>query len=275
MLPNLPHFLHKRFTMKSYWAPGYGEPVTYESVKGIILRLFENDTLLASLYLLLAAIAIVPVLYRKDKVLSRKVSDLSVLSTLPLAGVITVSLISPNESLLIRRIIMVFAPPIVVLAAVGLTSIPSKVFTAITLLFSSAISSWWLYSSSYYTVPTKDDFRAVTHEVARLEKDHSNIILISLDREYEASIGFYYWKTLGVRNDVFIVPKDTTADEFLYYIQARAKTSNINRVVLFSQHHPYFRDFLELCDKHFRKVDERVFASFVPGHTFLVSYSLN
>src|SRR5262249_23560357 len=149
----LLHLLYTRHGMESYWPA----PVTLERVKKTILALFSlhverpDGLPLAITYLLLITIAILFALYKRDRPSSLKILYLSILAILPLVGVITASLISPNVTILVSRTIMVFAPPIAMLAAVGLTSVPNRAFTAVALLLSSAISSWWLYSSSYYT----------------------------------------------------------------------------------------------------------------------------
>jgi hypothetical protein len=177
---------------------------------------------------------------------------------------------------------MAFAPPIVVLAAVGLTSIPSKGYTAAILLLSAAISGWWLYHSSYYTVPTKCDYRAVAHEVVELQKKYNDIILISLDSDHGFTVGTYYWKMFGVQTDrsgrpanIMRAPDDVPAEEFFRYIQARAGSSHSHKIALFAQRASHFKDLVELCDQHFRREDKRVFANHTDDTTFLAIYALD
>jgi hypothetical protein len=279
MLPNLPHCLYNRLKMqKYYWVP----PANFEEIKNTIMLLFEDETLLAVLYAFLILIAIWTALRGKDKVWSRKIFYLTILSILPLAGVIAASLITPTVSLLEYRIIMAFAPPIVVLAAVGLTSIPGKGYTAAILLLSAVLSGWWLYHSSYYTVPTKCDYRAVAHEVVELQKKYNDIILISLDSGHGFTVGTYYWKMFGVQTDrsgmpanIMRAPDDVPADEFFRYIRARAGESHSHKIALFAQRASHFKDLVELCDQHFRQEDKRVFANHTDDTTFLAIYALD
>jgi uncharacterized membrane protein len=283
MYPNVPHFAYKRLTMGSFWP----KPVTLVNIRNTMLYLFSTgiggtfsgsmkEALpLALFYFVFIIIAIVSALRAKHKVSSRTVLYLSLLSTLPLLGVITVSLISPSVTILINRLILIFAPPILVLSAFGLTVISRKGYTAIVVFLYLGISGWLLYSSAYYTVPTKTNYRAVAHEVARLEKEQANILLISLNN-YHVTVnrGVYYWQLFGVSNsERFLVPENVSADELLEHIRMAARRSNSNKIVLFSLDtgdHSFRKDIVELCDQHFHKEDEKVF-----GTEFLVSYSLN
>lgn len=236
-----------------------------------------NEVPLAATYLLLIIAAILFTLRKRDKELLLKIFYLSVLSILPLGGVIAVSLISPKVTILINRIILVFAPPIIVLAAIGLASIPNRVFAVATMLLSSAIASWWLYSSSYYTVPTKADYRGVAREVARLQKEHNDVLLISLDRHYATmDRGAYYWNMFGVHSgEIFLVPENLSPDEVLRQIRMKAERDNIRKIVLFSQDFPFlaeYKDMVNLCDKYFRRESESF--SNTPLSTLMVSYSL-
>ena len=189
-----------------------------------------------------------------------------------------VSWISPNASLLIPRIMMVFAPPVVLLAAMGLSSIPNKRLSGLLLLLCSALSIWWLYSSAFYTVPIKSDFRGVTQEISRLEKEHKNVLLISLDapiRTFESHFR-YYFEMFGVKSDILYIPENTIEGAVLGRIQRAATLDKTNTMVVFSMHDLVLTDVLEICDKHFQKEYEKIFVSPAHfGHTFLASYCLD
>jgi hypothetical protein len=216
------------------------------------------------------------VLYEKQRLL--KILILAVLSIFPLVGVIAVSLLSPHVTVLIPRIIMVFAPPILVLVAMGLTAIPSKLCATGLLVASSALCSLWLYGSSYYTIPTKTDFRALAREIAQLDQTRGDILLINLAARYIIQArADYYWNMFKVDTEkVFFIPKDVPAAEGFHQIQTAARRDGISKIVLFSVARFDHKDLLGLCDKYFQKEEEKVFTSMNPASqpTFLATYSL-
>jgi uncharacterized membrane protein len=269
MGPSLPHFLYKRSVMGQYWP----SPVTFDGVKNTISWLFI-DIRLFVLYLLMIIISIIFVWYKRDRADLLRMLNLSALSILPLTGVIMVSLISPHVTVLIPRIMLVFAPPIIMLAAISITSIPIKVFTTITLLLVSVGSIWWLYHNAYYTVPTKGYFRDVTREVARLQREYSEVLWISLDYQAITQIGEYYYKMFGVQSsDILVVPDNMTDNELLQQIHMVAMQRKVNKIVLFYMAAPRNKRVVELCNRHFQNEDKRVFDT-LPGNTFVASYSL-
>jgi hypothetical protein len=227
----------------------------------------------------LIVIAVLTALYKKDRELSLQAWTLSVLSVLPLVGVITVSLLRPEVTVLIPRVILVFAPAVVALAAVGLTPRQSGTLTFATLLLLSAASLWWLYSSSYYTIPTKSDFRGVAQEIARLEENHDSILVLSPEPDFITRKGDqrgYYWEMFGIQSDVFQLPESASAHELLRHIEAKRKEGKYDKVILVSHHirRKSIIDLVDLCEKSFHKEDEKQFTGFGPRATFLVSYSL-
>jgi len=272
--PFLPHFFYQSSTMKDFWPP----PVSLYRVEIMMGFLFQYEISLATMYLLLIAVAMVSAWYGRDNVLSSKIWAAVVLSILPLFGVIMVSWILPNVSLLIPRIMLIFAPSVVLLAAMGLSCIPNRRLSTVFLLLCSTLSIWWLYSSAFYTVPVKSDFRGATQEISRLEKEHENVLLISLDsrgttfeRHYD-----YYFEAFGVKSDILRVPGNMSEDQLLGHIQRAAIMHKTNKLVVFSMHEPVLTDVLEVCDKHFQKEYEKTFVSPAHfGHTFLASYCLD
>jgi uncharacterized membrane protein len=78
LLPNLPHCLYNRLKMqKYYWVP----PANFAEFKSTIMLLFEDETLLAILYASLILIAILTALRGKDKVWSRRIFYLTILTS--------------------------------------------------------------------------------------------------------------------------------------------------------------------------------------------------
>jgi len=269
--PFLPHFFSQSSTMKHFWPP----PVSLRRVGIMMGFLFQYQISLAVIYLLLITVAMVSARAGKDKVLSSKIWAAVVLSILPISGVIGVSWISPNTSLLIPRIMLVFAPSILLLAAMGL---PDKRLSTMILVLCSTLSIWWLYSSAFYVLPVKSDFRGVTQEISRLEKEHENILLISLDsrgKTFESHYG-YYFDMFGVRSDILYMHGDMSEEAVLGRIRRTAILDQTNTLVVFSMHDLVLTDVLEICDKHFRKEYEKTFVSPAHfGHTFLASYCLD
>lgn len=274
LIPFLPHFVYQWATMESYWPL----PVRGRRVAIMMGFLFQYDILLAATYLCLIAVAIWSALYGKDRALSSKIWAGVVLSICPLLGVIAVSLISQNTSVLIPRIMMVFGPSVILLAAMGLSCINDKRISTMVLLLCSILSIWWLYSSGFYTVPTKSDFRGATKEISQLEKERENVLLISLDRKvitYEQNYD-YYFKMFGVSSDVLFMQEEMSEEEILRRIHKAAVSKKTNTLAVFSMHIPVLNDVLETCDKHFEKEYEKTFVSPAHfGHTFVASYRLD
>jgi hypothetical protein len=142
------------------------------------------------------------------------------------------------------------------------------------LLLVSVGSSWWLYHNAYYTVPTKGYFRDVTREVARLQREYSEILWITLDYDAIIQIGEYYYKMFGVQSsDIIVVPDNMTDNELLQQIHMVEMQRNVNKIALFYMAAPRNKRVVELCNRHFQIEDKRVFDT-LPGNTFVASYSL-
>jgi hypothetical protein len=142
------------------------------------------------------------------------------------------------------------------------------------LLLVSVCSSWWLYHTAYYTVPTKGYFRDVTREVARLQREYSEALWITLDYQAIVEIGEYYYKMFDVRiGDILVVPDNLTDDELLQQIYMVATRRKVSKIVLFYMAAPRNKRVLELCNRHFQNENRKVFDT-LPGNTFVASYSL-
>lgn len=268
MLLNIPHFLYKRLTMTSFWP----DPVSLDKVTGTVLHLFKGDNILATIFLFPIIVAVCFVFFSKKISLTLKIKKLVILSFLPLAGVVFVSLISPNITILIHRIILIFAPAIIVLAAVGTSCLPNKKLSITLLLLYSTVSLWWLYNSSYYTVPTKSDFRGVSKEISMIEKKHGKILLISLDGS-----GMwrhkYYFEMFGVKSMLFEISEETTDTALLGHIRKEVMRNKPSKIVLFSTHVLHRKDVIEIFDKHFTKERERIYTGW-GRNTCLMIYSV-
>jgi hypothetical protein len=160
----------------------------------------------------------------------------------------------------------------------GLSCISNKKLSSMLLLLCSAVSIWWLYGSGFYTVPVKSDFRGVTREISRLEKEHENLLLISLDskgKTLESHYG-YYFEMFGVESDILYMHEDVSEEAVLERIRRAGILDKTDTLIVFSMHDLFLTDVLEICDKHFQKVYEKTFVSPAHfGHTFLASYSLD
>jgi hypothetical protein len=254
--------------MTSFWP----DPVSLDKVTGTVLHLFKGDNILATIFLFPIIVAVCFTFFGKKIGLSLKIKKLVILSFLPLAGVVFVSLISPNITILIHRIILIFAPAIIVLAAVGTSCLPNKKLSITLLLLYSTVSLWWLYNSSYYTVPTKSDFRGVSKEISMIEKKHGKILLISLDGS-----GMwrhkYYFEMFGVKSMLFEISEETTDMALLGHIRKEVMRNKPSKIVLFSTHVLHRKDVIEIFDKHFTKERERIYTGW-GRNTCLMIYSV-
>jgi hypothetical protein len=270
MLFNLPHFLYKRITMTSYWP----SPVTPKKAVETILFLFSDDIFLSILFLILIFIAIYYAYLYRGKFLSLKVRALIFLSIFPLCGVILVSLLSPNKTILINRIILIFSPPIIVLGAIGISCLSNRTFKISIILLYVVITTFWLYNNSYYSIPTKSDFRGVAKEISKIERKNGKVVLISLDNT-KMKRHKYYFDMYAVKSDIVIIDKYKTDESILTRIKNAATVNKTDKIVLFSAHILLHKHVIELCDKNYKKIFERIFTGYDPKHTFLIVYSIS
>jgi len=268
--PFLMHMIYRRINMKSYWP----SPVSLNSLERTLLHLFRNEVLLALIYCVLIAMSIGFAFYVKEKGLSINIQRLCALSLLPLSGVVAVSLITSNVTILIPRIILVFAPAIIVLAAVGLTTIPNKAFVVAALLIFSAVSGLWMYSSSFYTAATKSDCRGVAREIAKIENEYGKVLLVSLNKPWETNARHrYYLKMFDVNSKIINLPLNKNPNELVRYVETKTINEKTDKIVIFSYHKHIFTGLIERCNQQYRKIRAKTFAERKIS-AFVICYSL-
>jgi hypothetical protein len=200
------------------------------------------------------------------------------------AGAVVATYFITTDFFLDGRTILVFASPFVLFAALGATAFKSQIFSGVVLVIVSAASVWWLIDSSYYTIPSKSDFRGAVQEIARIERQHAEIILVSLGKgsayrkdrtpAYIRAIQ-YYFDMFNVDSELIAIPKGASSSQAFEFIREAARQKNVDTIVLVSLHKPEFPELVELCDQHFRRVAEKKLTGWRPNSTFVITYAID
>ena len=253
----------------------------WEQLRDSARGLFHSQDVLMILYMVLALSAVIRVLRMRDRVFWSKCMTLLALAILPVAGVLALYFVTA-DFLLVSRTGLVFFAPMLLVVALGATSSKNPLITGGVLIFSTAVSVWWLVDSQYYTVSTKSDWRGAAEEIARLESQHGGIVCVNLERKNvhrkyrsaylkEGKLQ-YYFDMFGVQSDFIDIPAGAAIVET---IRASAEERNVSTIALVSLHELQFPQVIEACDDELRKVSVKRFGGKHPDQTFVFAYALD
>ena len=201
------------------------------------------------------------------------------LGTLPLCGVIAVSLVFSNFSILIpNRVAVLFVPPLLLLVGVALASISTGSRTAwlhgwagVALLV--GLSVWALGRNHYYTVPTKHPCRETIALLAQLERESDDLYLVSLDRLFIVHWAYpYYIRKFGLKTEIQRRPSKHRLPS-LDDVERKARASGKRRLVLFQAWDRKFRKLVSEADRRYERT--LVVLPITPSGGALAIYALD
>jgi len=236
-IPFLPHLLFRRMEMGKFWP----DPPSFGAVIDTLIHPFMG-IILALAYITFILAGLIIAIKRREQI--QRIVILLLLGTLPLCGVIAVSLMRPTVSIMIPiRIAILFFPPVLFLAGIGFsTADHAGKFTGIAALVGfislCALSVWTLCNNNYYTVPTKKPAREMIALLAEMEQENAgNILYVSLDPSWYADLGYlYYIKKIGFSGKIESATKQSDLPELSFFLR-KAQREGKSRMVLFNISH--------------------------------------
>ena len=289
ILPLSGHMIYHRIAGYGFWASPMDLPKAYD----VLFALSHYDLFLGLVLYLLCALAIYRAWVSTNHDLKRITAAAAVVAFSPLLVGFVAAFATPDFNILLPRTMLVLGPGIVLLAAIGLAGFALSLHSIAVFTVVCAGSAFWLWSTGFYSLPTKSDIRGASEEIARLEQQAPSIIVV-LDGDWfcqpigamECGRPKYYFRMFDVKGTLVAPNRRKDPDQLITEIIATARKEGAKQLILASFNEPELEKLYTRVNQRFEPTSLKIFTGTVPdyevtinrenvpGFTFVASYAL-